>query len=338
MANHFSFPNGFHLLIATHKRVFSWSQDGLVPVFRSATHGILAARQSGDGRGILAIADSQIVILQNVRPGMSREYKLKGEDGELRVLQFSSDSQILFFTSTLSNAVQTYSIAHSRFLESAQTHPSPPTVVATSSNSELLLVASDSPPTISIQNLSTRNQPLEFLPLASLSRVVCASFHPSRSTTFILGFADGTLAAYRMPTPSGWLALRPPFEIGRYERLHKASMGGIVAAEFIYGYDARVASVGRDGKCRLVDFGRGTVMLRTWHISSPATSLSVLPVPKLSSPRRRPRRDADTEWKVLIAIGREDGKVLVFNTIGLLEREVKVGAGVFGLQWVEDSP
>lgn len=81
MANPFSFPTGFHLLISTHECVFSWSHESLEPVFRSATNGgILAARQSGDGRGTLAIADSQVVILQNVNTGTNREYKLEGEE------------------------------------------------------------------------------------------------------------------------------------------------------------------------------------------------------------------------------------------------------------------
>jgi hypothetical protein len=81
MANLFFFPSGFHLVIATHKCVFSWSKDDIVPVFRPASNGgILAARQSGDGCGTLAIADSQVVILRNVQPGKNREYKLKGAD------------------------------------------------------------------------------------------------------------------------------------------------------------------------------------------------------------------------------------------------------------------
>jgi hypothetical protein len=117
-------------------------------------------------------------------------------------------------------------------------------------------------------------------------------------------------------------------------------MGGLVAADFIPGFTARVVSVGKDGKCRLVDFDGGTTILRTWHVNGLVTCLSVLPLPRLSLIPKRTQTDApfpdvDSVFKVLIAIGTEDGRVLIFNVIGLLEQEVKIGAGVLGLQWVE---
>jgi hypothetical protein len=40
-------------------------------------------------------------------------------------------------------------------------------------------------------------------------------------------------------------------------------MGGITAAEFIPGYKSRVASIGQDGRCRLIDFEGGAKVLRT---------------------------------------------------------------------------
>lgn len=133
--------------------------------------------------------------------------------------------------------------------------------------------------------------------------------------------------------------VREPAEIGRFRKLHKAHMGGIVAAEFLPGFYARTVSIGRDGKCRLVDFDGKLTVLRTWQISGPATCLSVLPARKLFTaglPRTSvSSTGVDSGAKVLIAIGREDGKVLVFNSLGLLEIEMNIGSGVFGVQWVE---
>jgi len=54
-----------------------------------------------------------------------------------------------------------------------------------------------------------------------------------------------------------------PVRIGAIKKLHKATMGGIAAAEFLPGYRSRIVSIGHDGRCRLVEFEGGPKVLRT---------------------------------------------------------------------------
>ena len=51
-----------------------------MPVFQSATNGIVAARKTAQAGGLLAVADSQIVLLHDMKKGNERTYKLKGSD------------------------------------------------------------------------------------------------------------------------------------------------------------------------------------------------------------------------------------------------------------------
>ncbi|OCK82511.1 hypothetical protein K432DRAFT_391167 [Lepidopterella palustris CBS 459.81] len=345
MANQFRFPNDYHLIIVTHSAILSWWKRGVVPIFQSGCEGgILAAKEARDGSGLLAIADSQVVILHDARRRMDRDYRLKGTDGSIRLVEYSSDSQTLFFTTSLQTAAQSYSLRHGHLQERAQPHPSPPTVLAASKSkaSNLLLSASHSPPTIFIQDYSTRTQnpPLQLQPSASASPVACASFHPTLTTTFLLGFVDGTLASYKITDNPTYIygRTRPQqaIELGQFLKLHKAAMGGIKAAEFIPGYKSRAVSAGRDGKVKLVDFQRGGVVLRTWMINGPATCLSVLPPRKELLGIRTGKSDSRTV-DTLIAIGKKDGKVLLFNSLGLLVDERQVGKAVIGIDFLEGN-
>jgi hypothetical protein len=54
-----------------------------------------------------------------------------------------------------------------------------------------------------------------------------------------------------------------PVRVGAIKKLHKPSMGGVIAAEFLPGFTSRVISIGHDGRCRLVDFEGGGKVLRT---------------------------------------------------------------------------
>ncbi|KAH0543107.1 hypothetical protein FGG08_002533 [Glutinoglossum americanum] len=138
---------------------------------------------------------------------------------------------------------------------------------------------------------------------------------------------------------------------------------GLTAAEFIPGFRARVVSVGTDGKCILVDFeGEGKkagVVLKTWHVRAPATSLSLLQVNDAHLAGRtgggidgamQKRReilvatgksgDKGPGNPYLIAIGRVDGKVVVFNSSGGLLGEKTVdpdGRHVIGVEWAIEA-
>lgn len=54
-----------------------------------------------------------------------------------------------------------------------------------------------------------------------------------------------------------------PIRVGAIKNLHKATMGGIAAAEFIPGHKSQIISIGYDGQCRLVDCEGGGKILRT---------------------------------------------------------------------------
>lgn len=123
---------------------------------------------------------------------------------------------------------------------------------------------------------------------------------------------------------------------------------GITAVAFVPGSRTKAVTVGADGKCCVVDFvtdgkKRGSV-LRSWHIQGPATSLALLSSPfncrsdnteqnyakHLNQPRRR----------VLVTIGRQDGKLLLYDLSGHLLQDRVVGLGdsrVIELEWTTGS-
>lgn len=110
---------------------------------------------------------------------------------------------------------------------------------------------------------------------------------------------------------------------------------GITAVAFVPRRKAMVVTVGADGKCCVVDFTQTTkekaVLLKTWHLRRPATSLSVIHSPQASGPGQldgtdhvAPEKQSDSSSKshytrndsYYIAIGRHDGRVLLFDLNG----------------------
>lgn len=127
---------------------------------------------------------------------------------------------------------------------------------------------------------------------------------------------------------------------------------GITGAAFLPGHRTRAVSVGGDGKCRLVDFDCGGKILRTWHVRGPATSLSVLQLPVSAESRkeheagrkmRQTTRMSDStavdgDGSNIIAIGRMDAKVMLFDSVGLLlaEQTLHAESGcVIDLEWIK---
>lgn len=76
----FPFPDSHQLIITTPKGVFIWSKHGILPAFYSGTGGIVAARKTTEDGQLLAVADSQVVVLHDMQKGINRSYKLKGSD------------------------------------------------------------------------------------------------------------------------------------------------------------------------------------------------------------------------------------------------------------------
>ncbi|KZF24213.1 hypothetical protein L228DRAFT_259463 [Xylona heveae TC161] len=389
------FPHTHHLVITTPKHVYSWTTDGVTHLFTSGSEGIVAAKKAKDGSGILAIADSQVVVLHDTRRKMDESYRLKGAEGQVRLLGYADESKSLLFTTSLQNSVQTYSLAQSKLLLPAQDHPSPPTILALSSPAQLLLSASVNPPTIHLKNLTLGTPPLNLRPNCSSSAVVVASFHPDRANVFLLAFADGTLAMYdatamfrgdEHQAKSGVSAgRRKSPEVSVIRNLHAAGMTtapadpngvldgaalggydqgtgtvsvgskalGITAASFVPGYRARAISAGADGKCCLVDFeggGKGKAkLIKSWHLQAPATSMSILPMnerpssayrsetPSFKDSARSTPSTPFARRQCIVAIGRVDGKVLLYNAMGrlLAEQTINPGGGrIIEVDWV----
>jgi hypothetical protein len=161
-----------------------------------------------------------------------------------------------------------------------QPHPSPPSVITISGDGSVLISASPTPPTIFIQDRRWGGSaPVNFRPTDALTPVRCAAFQVGPNlaqvtyTNFVLGFQDGKMVMYRLFLPTKHRKhprqdhlqsfQLQPVKVGVIKKLHKASMGGVIAVGFIPGYESRVISIGHDGRCRLMDFRGGGKVLRT---------------------------------------------------------------------------
>lgn len=59
------FPESHHLLLTTENQVLCLDASGLSHIFTSGSNGILAAKEAKVGRGTLAIADGQVVLVRS---------------------------------------------------------------------------------------------------------------------------------------------------------------------------------------------------------------------------------------------------------------------------------
>ena len=76
----FPFPPSNRLIITTTKGVYIWDVYGISEIFRSGSEGIVAAKKIASGREMLAVADSQVVVLHDISGGTQRSYRLKGSE------------------------------------------------------------------------------------------------------------------------------------------------------------------------------------------------------------------------------------------------------------------
>lgn len=101
---------------------------------------------------------------------------------------------------------------------------------------------------------------------------------------------------------------------------------GITAAGFVPGYKRRLLTVGSDGNCCVIDHEgpckQEAYVVNSWNIQGPATSLSITPFqPDLgvfgqNDIRRPPNARFARKGKIIIAIGRQDGYVLLYDLHG----------------------
>ncbi|KAF2751904.1 hypothetical protein M011DRAFT_498324 [Sporormia fimetaria CBS 119925] len=362
----FLLPSHRNLFIATPNAIHLHSRFEEKILFEcEAPDGILNAKHSKDNSGILAVADSQVVIICDPQKGHNRQYKLKNGDGEPRMLLFSPDSHMLYFTTTLSHSVQAYSITTAELLPASFPHPSPPTVLAICQDADILLSASAEPPTVLIHFLRfPERKPLR---LSFRKAVTCAAFPAQVRSPMdavqavVLGFDNGTLAMYDLPLlPSAILSAtrednqesqaRPqPRQVGLVQRVHRGSLGGVRAAEYIPGYPFRVVTMGYDAKCRIVDFQEGGDIVRTWKVEDIPNCLSVIPSEDPKSAIQMPKdlfegrnvMDTDrTQYRTrrqLIALSTRTGDVLIYDMLGLLVHEISAGAPIVALENVSNA-
>ncbi|KAF8422474.1 WD40-repeat-containing domain protein [Tirmania nivea] len=330
------------LFLTTANRVCVWDDAFCATVFTSGSEGILTAKRSKDG-AILAVADAQIVILHKVDQGQHQSYRLKGAEGNCRLLQYAPDSKALFFTDSIHNAVQTYSLREDRVSEAAKAHPSVITSFCVSPDSNFLLSCSADPPVIQLHNRQLNNT-IDIKPKASAKPVVCCAFHPTRKSIFVLAFADGILAAYdstrlvrgdkaRTTERKGNVGSGGGEHIHSFGHLHDASISGgagITGVEFIPGYRARAVSVGEDGRLFIVDFEKRDVLV-SWHVGAPATSVSVRP----AVGKDAGKSSGDAGW--MVAVGTIHGMCFVFDGGGTKVCEQTVDAEarkVLDVEWI----
>ncbi|RMY74365.1 hypothetical protein D0862_14124 [Hortaea werneckii] len=363
----FDFPSNHHLLITTPSSVQAWDAAGLHTIFNSSRSGIVAAREAKDGSGVLAVADKHVVVLHDTNRGQEQSWGLNAdEEEEVRHLEYCQDAKCLYLSTTLTNDVQRYSTERGRLLSPSQTHGSAPIALAVSSTGHLMVSASDGPPCIYLKHLAHNSPPILIEPRASDAAVCSAAFHPERPNVFLLGFRDGTLAAYDGTRVSrkqhGTLSNQEIVndgEIARFVGLHRVTAkavpktgittrpASISGAAFLHGYKTRAISVGSDGRCRLLDFADGGIILRTWHAKAPLTSVSVFSIKpskaaggthRHSSGPSQYNTGGPTSTDNLLAVGRADGKVHLYDSVGLLLAHTTVstrGERVISLEWAK---
>lgn len=116
------------------------------------------------------------------------------------------------------------------------------------------------------------------------------------------------------------------FNVGDGDARIGSKYVGITAAGFVPGYKRRVLTVGSDGSCFVIDHEgpgkKGAYVVNSWNIQGPATSLSITPFqPDLGAfgqngIRRPSNVGSARKGKVIIAIGRQDGYVLLYDLQG----------------------
>ncbi len=124
---------------------------------------------------------------------------------------------------------------------------------------------------------------------------------------------------------------------------------GITAVAFVPGRSATAVTVGADGKCCVVDFTQldkhKAVLLKSWHVRRPATSLSIICYSKQplgaqmdgTADGGSSRSRTESTGAYYIAIGRQDGRVLLFDLDGkpLGHRALDAdGSRVLDVEWM----
>lgn len=350
----FKFPANSHLLITTPGHIYSWDATSLHTIFASGHNGILAAREAGDGSGVLAIADKHNVVLHDTKRGQERSCGLQADNDGVRHLEYTSDAKSIFLSTELTTDIQRYSTERSRLLSPTKAHATSPTALAVSPTGHLMVSASENPTAVYLSNLAHNSAPLLIEPRASEAAVTYIAFHSERPDIFFLGFADGVAAVFDATkigrTPTTNFTNQESIsrgELGRLTGLHRPVLESkrtccFEGAAFLPGHRCRVITAGRDGRCRLVEFADKGTIIRTWHAHAPITSLSVVLTsgrsikPTIGSSRPDVRKCKAREGDFVIAIGRIDGTVQLYDALGLLleQKALRSSEKIINVEWM----
>ena len=144
-----------------------------------------------------------------------------------------------------------------------------------------------------------------------------------------------------------------PFKPPNSNYTEHRPLSGVTAAAFIGSRKSRTVSVGADMKCKIVDFEKGVHVLRTWDSGAVGTSLCVLQ-PEMSQRIHLPARATTTLTRnngkrlkeesdpaqELIAIGRCDGYVAIYNSIGLIQHQNLLNpdhCSIIDVEWMPEN-
>ena len=74
------FPAHHQLIVTTKRSVYAWDGRRVKELFHSGSAGIVAAKRLEERSNMMAIADSQVVVLHDVRRQKQKSYRLKGSE------------------------------------------------------------------------------------------------------------------------------------------------------------------------------------------------------------------------------------------------------------------
>ena len=352
-----AFPSNSHLLVTTAQHIYAWDSAGVHTIFNSSKGSIVAAREAKDGSGVIAVADKHVVVLHDTKRGQERSWGLEAGGDEVRSLVYTADAKSLFLSSSVNADIQRYSTERSKLLAPSRAHDSPPVALAVSPTGHLLVSASENPPVVYLRDLKQNSAPTLIEPQASETAVAKITFHPERANIFLLAFRDGTVAAFDATKISrnrtGSFANQESMnagEVSRLPQLHRttteaSNMLSVSDAAFLPGYKTRAITTGSDGRCRLIDFADGGVILRTWHAKAPVSSISILSR-KVDSDVRTGSAGSRSAHMIggptstcnLVAISRADGRVHLYDSVGLLLNQQTFGENgerILTVEWAK---
>lgn len=319
-----SLPDQCALNIVTPNRVATLNCGTLSDIYTSKTQSIIAAKETKDDSGLLAIADSRLVLIHDIRESLvRRRHTVSESSGKVQLLAFGQGSHELFFTTGLQNAVRCYEVRRNALRKPVCVLPRPPVVLAVSWKGEWLVTACENPSQIFVLTARSQESPNIIDVPPSSSGLAIATFSQSRTDMFLLGFCDGLLAVY-----SAKQVYRGRLALAESSTRKDEDTNRLVAADFLGGGPLALLSVLENRLCQIFTFHKAVAHLsRRWRTPSRPTCLSVLP-----------RIDEDTNCS--IAIGMKNGEVVIYNEDGALLRQVIVdleGLSVVDVDWASFS-